>query len=131
MKTAIVILSDPKAGAEEAWDECSMPSPCAELATGRQCVVFAAGTRWPAELTKLTHRHTPHQSVRCGSGASAPVPRFRATDGVCPGRQTVTITLSGTRPLEPPAIPGRRMACGGVLRERWTPACNAVGLRAG
>ncbi|ALA60623.1 MAG: DsrE family protein [Nitrospiraceae bacterium] len=59
MKTAIIIMSDPKSGSEEALGRVF--NALAVAAESKQkgdevAVVFnGAGTRWPAELTKLTH----------------------------------------------------------------------------
>jgi len=69
MKNALVILSDPKTGAEESLsrllnalgfaDECKRHGD--ELA-----IVFAGtGTRWPVELAKLSHpAHARYNEVR-------------------------------------------------------------------
>lgn len=59
MKLAIIVLSDPKSGSEESLGR--LFNALALAHDGREkgdevAVVFAgAGTRWPAELTKLGH----------------------------------------------------------------------------
>lgn len=59
MKAAIIILADPNGGTEEALGRVfNALALAAELKQNGDevAVVFnGAGTRWPAELTKLTH----------------------------------------------------------------------------
>ncbi len=59
MKIAIIILSDPKSGTEEALGRVFNALAVAHeaLQAGDQVeVVFnGAGTRWPAELSKVSH----------------------------------------------------------------------------
>jgi len=59
MKLAIIILSDPKSGSEEALGRVFNALAVAQesLQAGDQVeVVFnGAGTRWPAELSKVSH----------------------------------------------------------------------------
>lgn len=69
MKTAVIILTDPKAGTDESVarllnalalaDEARRSGDTVEIA-------FAgSGTRWPAELTKPTHpAHARYQALR-------------------------------------------------------------------
>ena len=69
MKAAIIILADPKSGTEEALGRVfNALALAAELKQNGDevAVVFnGAGTRWPAELTKLTHpAHGLYNSVR-------------------------------------------------------------------
>jgi hypothetical protein len=69
MKTAIVILSDPKAGAEESLGRLFNALAFADesRAGGDEVeIVFkGAGTRWPGELVKLGHpANARYQSVR-------------------------------------------------------------------
>ena len=69
MKTAVVIMSDPKPGSEEALGRLLNALALAHesRAAGDEVeVVFkGAGTRWPGELTKLSHpAHERFQSVR-------------------------------------------------------------------
>ncbi len=59
MKLALIILSDPKSGSEEALGRVlnALAIAQAGLQAGDEVeVVFnGAGTRWPAELSKVTH----------------------------------------------------------------------------
>lgn len=59
MKTAIMILSDPKNGSEEAlgrvFNALALASECQQKGDEVAVVFNGAGTRWPAELTKLSH----------------------------------------------------------------------------
>src|SRR5689334_24384523 len=59
MKTAIMILSDPKNGSEEAlgrvFNALALASECKQKGDEVAVVFNGAGTRWPAELSKLTH----------------------------------------------------------------------------
>ncbi|MBS0159776.1 MAG: DsrE family protein [Nitrospira sp.] len=89
MKTAIIIMSDPKSGSEEALGRVF--NALAVAAESKQkgdevAVVFnGTGTRWPAELTKLTHpANGLYNSVRdVVQGASCGCADvFGAKDGV-------------------------------------------------
>lgn len=69
MKTAIVILSDPKNGSEEAlgrvFNALALASECKQKGDDVALVFNGAGTRWPAELSKRSHpAHALYQSVR-------------------------------------------------------------------
>lgn len=59
MKTAIIILSDPKSGSEEAlgrvFNALALASECKQKGDEVAVVFNGAGTRWPAELTKPSH----------------------------------------------------------------------------
>lgn len=106
MKTAIVILSDPQAG-EEALGRLfnGLAVAHAALAAGDTVeVVFnGAGTRWPAQLAKLTHpAHGLYQAVRATvTGAScACAAVFGATAGV----EASGVALLKDKPL--PGTPG-------------------------
>ena len=59
MKTAIIILSDPKSGSEEAlgrvFNALALASECKQKGDEVAVVFNGTGTRWPAELTKLSH----------------------------------------------------------------------------
>lgn len=59
MKTAIVIMSDPKNGSEEAlgrvFNALALASESKQKGDEVAVVFNGAGTRWPAELTKLSH----------------------------------------------------------------------------
>ncbi len=68
MKLAVVVLSDPKAGEEalgRVFNGLALAAE-AEAQGDEVAVVFAgAGTRWPAELSKLGHPAQPlYASVR-------------------------------------------------------------------
>lgn len=69
MKTAIVIMSDPNSGADEALGRMLNGLAFAHetRAAGDEVeIVFkGAGTRWPGELVKLSHpAHERYQAVR-------------------------------------------------------------------
>jgi hypothetical protein len=69
MKTAIVILSDPKSGSEEAlgrvFNALALASECKQKGDEVAVVFNGAGTRWPAELAKVSHpAHSLYNSVR-------------------------------------------------------------------
>ncbi|MBH0201558.1 MAG: hypothetical protein HP496_04465, partial [Nitrospira sp.] len=59
MKTAIIILSDPKSGSEEALgrvlNALALAAECKQKGDEVAVVFNGTGTRWPAELTKLSH----------------------------------------------------------------------------
>lgn len=59
MKTAIIIMSDPKSGSEEAlgrvFNALALASESKQKGDEVAVVFNGAGTRWPAELTKLSH----------------------------------------------------------------------------
>ena len=59
MKAAIIILSDPKSGSEEAlgrvFNALALAAECKQKGDEVAIVFNGAGTRWPAELTKLSH----------------------------------------------------------------------------
>jgi hypothetical protein len=89
MKTAIVIMSDPKSGSEEAlgrvFNALAVASECKDKGDEVEVVFNGAGTRWPEELSKLTHpAHALYEAVRevvtDASGACAAV--FGATESV-------------------------------------------------
>jgi hypothetical protein len=69
MKTAIIILSDPKSGSEEAlgrvFNALALASECKQKGDEVAVVFNGTGTRWPAELTQaLTSGEWP---VQCGA----------------------------------------------------------------
>jgi DsrE/DsrF-like family len=69
MKTAIIIISDPKNGSEEAlgraFNALALASECKQKGDEVAVVFNGAGTRWPAELTKLSHpANSLYNSVR-------------------------------------------------------------------
>ena len=89
MKTAIVIVSDPKSGSEEAlgrvFNGLALASECREKGDEVALMFNGAGTRWPEELVKLSHpAHNLYEAVRdVISGASCACAEvFGATDGV-------------------------------------------------
>lgn len=68
MKIAIVVLSDPKAGEEatgRVFNALALASEASRRGDVAEIVFAGAGTRWPAELTKLAHpAHALYASVR-------------------------------------------------------------------
>lgn len=69
MKTAIVILSDPKSGTDESLgrllNALAFAHESREAGDEVEIVFKGAGTRWPGELAKLSHpAHERYQSVR-------------------------------------------------------------------
>ncbi len=59
MKTAIIVMSDPKHGSEEAlgrvFNALALASECKQKGDDVAVVFNGTGTRWPAELSKLSH----------------------------------------------------------------------------
>ena len=59
MKTAIIIMSDPKNGSEEAlgrvFNALALASECKQKGDEVAVVFNGAGTRWPSELIRLSH----------------------------------------------------------------------------
>jgi len=59
MKTAIIALSDPKNGSEEAlgrvFNALALASECKQKGDEVAVVFNGTGTRWPAELIKFSH----------------------------------------------------------------------------
>jgi hypothetical protein len=89
MKSAIVILSDPKSGAEESlgrlFNALAFADEGRAAGDDVEIVFKGAGTRWPAELTKLGHpAYDRFQSVReLVKGASLGcATKFGAVDAV-------------------------------------------------
>jgi len=68
MKHAIVILSDPKGGEEalgRAFNALAFAADAEKAGDEVQVLFAGAGTRWPAELTKLGHPAAKlYQAVR-------------------------------------------------------------------
>ncbi|MBX3332353.1 MAG: DsrE family protein [Nitrospira sp.] len=69
MKTAIIVMSDPKNGSEEAlgrvFNALALASECKQKGDEVAVVFNGTGTRWPAELTKLSHpANALYNSVR-------------------------------------------------------------------
>jgi hypothetical protein len=89
MKTAIIILADPKANSEESNGRAFNALALARESLGAgdqvEVVFIGAGTRWPAELVKVSHPFNGlYNAVReavvgasCGCAAA-----FGATEGV-------------------------------------------------
>ena len=89
MKTAIVVMSDPKGGSEDAlgrvFNALALASECKDKGDDVAVVFNGAGTRWPDELVKLSHpAHSLYEAVRdVVSGASfACAEVFGATESV-------------------------------------------------
>lgn len=59
MKTALVVVSDPKHGSEEAlgrvFNALALASECKQRGDQVVVVFSGTGTRWPAELSKISH----------------------------------------------------------------------------
>lgn len=107
MKTAIIILSDPKSGSDEALGRAFNALALAResRAAGDEVAIefVGAGTRWPAELTRLAHPanalfNEVRDLVVGGSCGCAAV--FGATEGL----QACGIPL--TKANELPGTPG-------------------------
>jgi len=88
MKIAIIILSDPKGGDEalgRVFNGLAVAQEAQERSDEVEIVFNGAGTRWPEELTKLTHPanalyNAVRDSVKGASCGCAAV--FGATRGV-------------------------------------------------
>jgi hypothetical protein len=111
MKLAVIILSDPKSGSEEALGRVSNALAQAyefQSAGDEVNVVFSGpGTRWPEELSKLSHPanalfNSVRESVKGASCGCAQL--FGATDGV---KASGVSLLDYTKvPTLPPGIDG-------------------------
>ncbi len=105
MKTAIIIITDPKSNNDESNGRAFNALALAQesLRNGDQVEVsfIGAGTRWPAELTKVSHPFNAlYNSVReavvgasCGCAAA-----FGATEGVqaCGIKEVKDNAVAGT-----------------------------------
>lgn len=105
MKTAIIIIADPKSNTDEANGRAFNALVLAQesLKAGDQVEVtfIGAGTRWPAELTKVSHPFNGlYNSVReavagasCGCAAA-----FGASEGVqaCGVKEIKDVNVEGT-----------------------------------
>jgi hypothetical protein len=88
MKTAIIILSDPKAGEEalgRVFNALALAHEAVQAGDEVDVVFNGAGTRWPEELTKPAHPanalyHAVRDVVKGASCGCAAV--FGATKGV-------------------------------------------------
>src|ERR1700754_2172880 len=88
-KTAIVVFSDPKAGSDEAlgrlFNAMFLTLELKEKGQDVSLIFQGAGTRWPSEITKLSHPahglyHAVADKVDGACGGCADV--FGATDSV-------------------------------------------------
>ncbi len=106
MKTAIIILSDPKSGEEalgRAFNALALAHESRAAGDEVKIEFVGAGTRWPAELTKLSHPanglyNQVRDLVAGGSCGCAAV--FGATEGL----QACGVPLSTGQAL--PGTPG-------------------------
>jgi hypothetical protein len=89
MKMAVIIMSDPKNGSEEAlgrvFNALALASECKQNGDEVAVVFNGAGTRWPAELSKLSHPanklyHSVRDLVQGASCGCAEV--FGAKEGI-------------------------------------------------
>jgi hypothetical protein len=88
MKTAIIILSDPKAGEEalgRVFNALALADEAIRAGDEVEVVFNGAGTRWPEELTKVTHPdnslyNAVRETVKGASCGCAAV--FGATKGM-------------------------------------------------
>lgn len=68
MKHAIIVLSDPKGGEEalgRVFNALAFAAEAEQAGDEVQVLFAGAGTRWPAELTRLGHPAAPlYQAVR-------------------------------------------------------------------
>lgn len=106
MKTAILLLSDPKSGDEalgRAFNALAFARECREAGDEVAIEFVGAGTRWPAELAKLSHpAHGLYDSVReCVVGGSC---GCAAAFGATQDLQACGVPLSTAHAL--PGTPG-------------------------
>jgi hypothetical protein len=88
MKTAIIILSDPKAGEEalgRVFNALAVAQESLQSGDEVEVVFNGAGTRWPEELSKISHPanglyNAVREAVKGASCGCAAV--FGATNGV-------------------------------------------------
>jgi hypothetical protein len=122
MKTAVVIMSDPRSGAEEALGRLlnALAFAFESRAGGDevQIVFKGAGTRWPAELVRIEHPASErYQSVReLVKGASLGcATKYGARDAA----QAAGVALLSDTPLPgSPGIAGLR----GYYADGWNVA---------
>jgi hypothetical protein len=126
MKTAIIILSDPLSGTDEALGRLSnalAQAYEAQSAGDEVDVIFSGpGTRWPSVLSQLTHPanalfNSVRESIRGASLGCAQL--FKATEGVA---------SSGVALLDYTVIPSLPVGLGGVagLRRYYAEGWNVL-----
>ncbi len=105
MKTAIILISDPKSNSDEAngraFNALALVQECLKQGDEVEVSFIGAGTRWPAELTKVAHPFNAlYNSVReAVKGASRGcAAAFGATAGVqaCGIPESKANAVSGT-----------------------------------
>ncbi len=118
MKTAIIIIADPKSGSDEAnaraFNALALALESKNAGDQVEVSFIGTGTRWPAELTKLAHPfHALYNTVRdvvigasCGCAAA-----FGATEGVEAGG--VKLATDNAVPGTPGLLSVRRYAAEG------------------
>ena len=89
MKTAIIIISDPKSNSDEAngraFNALSLAQECLKSGDEVEISFIGAGTRWPGELTKVGHPfnalyNSVRETVKAGSCGCAAA--FGATESL-------------------------------------------------
>lgn len=89
MKTAVIIISDPKANSDEAngraFNALSFAQECIKAGDEVEINFIGAGTRWPGELTKAGHPfnalyNSVREAVKAGSCGCAAA--FGATESM-------------------------------------------------
>lgn len=104
MKLAVLISSDPKGGDEalgRAFNALALAAEAHKREDEVEIAFIGAGTRWPAELVKLSHpAHGLYDSVRplVAGASSACAVVFGATDSVkaCEVKELKDNQLPGT-----------------------------------
>jgi hypothetical protein len=102
MKTAIIILSDPKAGDEalgRVFNALAVAQECLEKKDEVEILFNGAGTRWPEQLAKLSHPASAlYNSVReAVKGASLGCAMVFGADK---GAEACGVPLLKEKPLE-------------------------------
>lgn len=142
MKLAIIITSDPKNGEEalgRALHALALAAEAQEKGDEVNVVFSGAGTRWPAELTKLTHPanglYNAVRPVITGASCGCSAVFGTATEvAACGLPEIKDHALPGTPgPREHPPLPGRRLADAGVpsLPESSPSVARAAALGTG
>ncbi|MBK1876709.1 hypothetical protein [Pelagicoccus mobilis] len=119
MKTAIVIYSDPKSGSDESLtrmlNALGMADECRREGDELAIAFAGTGTRWPAELSKLSHpanaRYDALREHVVGASRGCAV-RNEAVEGL----EEAGVALIGDNPVEgtPGVLSVRR-----YLAEGW------------